>query len=204
MGALLLNRTCEVVAMGDDPAIVVCEPSRRTPNVWCAAIRPDPENGLRMWVKDYLTGEGCEFDGRAVVVFQNLPPGFYEARSTRTAKVSQSVAFQVTAGGEIEILGTVGDEDAVIARLNGMTPDELHDARADATAVNDDSLPVLEGSIRQVAWAETIREALVDAALGAGEDELAVRIWDVRPASWFIANQRRSTAELRERLGMPV
>ena len=44
----------------------------------------------------------------------------------------------------------------MIALLNGMTPDELADARQ-ATRAGSDGLPPLEGSTKQVAWAERLR-----------------------------------------------
>ena len=89
----------------------------------------------------------------------------------------------------------------MIARLNGMTPDELHDARQAARATSD-GLPPLEGSSKQVAWAEQLRGELIRGVERAGDLDLVHRVRAVRDATWFIANRHRQLAALRERPGM--
>ena len=109
--------------------------------------------------------------------------------------------MEVVAGGALTILGGKGDEDLVIARLNGMTPAELHAARQATWAVSA-GLPPLEGSTKQVAWAEQLRGELIHGAERAGDLDLVDRIRAVYAASWFIANRDRPLAALRELSGM--
>jgi hypothetical protein len=202
VSALLLNRRCSVVDTIDGSVLVVCEPSRRFPTIWCAAIRPDPENRLRMWVRDYLPGHPDDLDGRAVIAFLDLPPGFYEARSTRTARESQSICFAVTARGTIEILDDQGDVGRVIAALNGLTPEQFQEARSRWSDAYPG--PPLEGSPGQVAYAVDIRDRLVTRANAAGDLALAARLLTVHDATWFIANKGRQIHELWARLSTPV
>jgi len=202
MATLLLNRRCTVIDADPPAATVVCEPRDNISRGWLARIAPGPNDPYGLWSRVYLDGTRDRRDGREALVYARLGPGCYEAHSTLRTRTAHAICFVVTAGGDIEILGGRGDEDVVIARLNGLTLGELHDARA--AAVVGDAPPQLEGSIRQVAWAETIRDALVDAALDDGDDELAVGLWEVRQASWFIANQGRTPGELRGRLGAPA
>ena len=97
----------------------------------------------------------------------------------------------MTPKGRIVVLGTAGDEDLVIARLNHMTQDELHAARA---ANPPDDLPVLRGSIKQVAWAERIGDVLLDRM---GEDaEASARLEQIDDATWFIAHRHDSRSAL--------
>ena len=112
----------------------------------------------------------------------------------------QTAYLEVGAGGALTVLGGKGEEDLVIACLNGMTPDELHAARRAARAWSD-GLPPLEGSTKQVAWAEQLRGELIHEAERAGDLDLVHRIHAVHDATWFIAHRNRSFAALRERLG---
>jgi hypothetical protein len=108
--------------------------------------------------------------------------------------------MEVVAGGALTILGGRGDEDMVIARLHGMTPGELHAARQ-ATRAGSDGLPPLEGSTRQVAWAEQLRGELIRGAERAGDPALVDRVRVVRDATWFIAARDHPLDTLRDSLG---
>lgn len=88
----------------------------------------------------------------------------------------------------------------MIARLNGMTPGELHAARQ-ATRAGSDGLPPLEGSTRQVAWAEQLRGELIRGAERAGDLDLVHRIRAVCDATWFIAARDHPLDTLRDSLG---
>ena len=200
MATLLLNRQCRIVDAGSAAAAVVCEPRANVSRGWCARITPDPSGPIGLWDRAYLQGTAEVRDGRAVIVFAGLPPGRYEAHSALLSRKAQSVYFEVAECGGIEILGGQGDEGLVIARLNGMTLDELADARR-AHATRGDGLPPLDGSLKQVAWAERVREELIHALEQAGALDLVDRVRGVRDATWFIANKDRSLAALRERLG---
>jgi hypothetical protein len=108
--------------------------------------------------------------------------------------------MEIVAGGALTILGGKGDEDLVIARLNGMTPVELHAARRAARA-GSDGLPPLEGSTKQVARAEQFRGELIGEAERAGDSDLVDRIRAVRDATWFFAARNHSLDTLRDSLG---
>ena len=200
MPTLLLNRQCHIIDPEFAAATVVCEPRSNVSAGTCARITPDLDLPYRVWRRDDLQGIPGDRDGRAVNVFAGLPPGCYQAHSTLKSNCAQTVYFEVADGGRIEILGGRGDEDLVIARLNGMTPDELHDARQ-ATRVGSDGLPPLEGSSKQVAWAEQLRGELIRGVERAGDLDLVDRIRAVHDATWFIASRDRPLAALRERLG---
>ena len=88
----------------------------------------------------------------------------------------------------------------MIALLNGMTPDELHDARQ-AARVGSDGLPPLEGSTGQVARAGRLRGELIRGAERAGDPELVDRIRVERVATLFFASLDPLLSALRERLG---
>ena len=201
MPALLLNRQCRVEVLEPDSIVVVCEPRAGVSAGSCARIGPDPGTPLGLWRRTYLRAAPELFDGRPVNVFVDLPAGVYEAHSTLRSRRAQVIYFRVT-DGAIEILGGQGDEDLVVAILNGLTLAELHDARA--AAAKDDGLPPLDGSFRQVAWAVRVRDDLIRAAEAAGDLDLAARLRHVRDATWFIANRDRTLNELRERLGTQV
>jgi hypothetical protein len=201
MPTLLLNRQCRIIHPGSAAATVVCEPRANVSAAWCARITPDPGRPLGLWRRDYLEGTPEERDRRPVLVFADLAPDCYEAHTTLRSHRAQSVYFEVTPEGVITILGGRGDEDLVIAHLHGMTPDELVDARQAAEAEGD-GLPPLEGSIKQVAWAERLRDGLIRGAEQSGDHDLAARVGAVRDASWFIANRDRPLAALREMLGV--
>ena len=108
--------------------------------------------------------------------------------------------MEIAAGGALTILGGKGDEDLVIAGLNGMTPHELRAARQ-ATWAGSDGLPPLEGSAKQVAWAEQLRGELLHGAERAGDLDLVDRIRAVYAASWFIAARDHPLDTLRDSLG---
>ena len=196
MSELFLNRECTVMNLDPETVTVVCAPSSKTPKVWCAVIHPDPDNRLRMWVRDFLPGHDTVFEGRPAVLFLDLPAGIFEARSTRTARESQTVVFQVDEWGEIEILDERGDVDAVIAAINGWTAGQLSDARAEW--VHDYPGPPLEGTPRQIAYAVEIRDRMLMRAIRAGDRDLAALLRGVRVASWVIANRLRTHGELWE------
>ena len=201
MPTLLLNRQCLVIDPESTGATVVCEPRANVSPGWCARITPDPSRPIGLWGRAYLEGTPAVRDGRAVVVFAGLPPGRYEAHSTLRSRKAQSVYFEVADGGGIEILGGRGDEDVVIALLHGLTPRELADARR-ASGTRGDGLPPLDGSLKQAAWAERLREELIRALEQTGALDLVDRVLAVRDATWFIANRDRPLAALRELSGM--
>ena len=200
MSTLLLNRRCLVIDPESTAATVVCESRRHVSAGTCARIAPDPDRPYSVLRRDDLQGTPDVRDGRAVVVFAGLAPGRYEAHSTLRSRKAQSVYFEVAYGGGIEILGGPGDEDVVIALLHGLTPRELADARR-ASGTRGDGLPPLDGSLKQAAWAERLREELIRALEQTGALDLVDRVRGVRAASWFIANRHRPLAALRERLG---
>ena len=201
MPTLLLNRQCRIIDPESTAATIICEARRHVSAGTCARITPDPDRPYSVWRRDDLQGTPDVRDGRAVNVFAGLPPGHYEAHSTLRSNCAQTVYMEVVAGGALTILGGKGDEDLVIARLNGMTPGELHAARR-ATWAGSAGLPPLEGSTKQVAWAEQLRGELIHGAERAGDLDLVDRIRAVRDATWFIANKGRPLSALRERLGM--
>ena len=133
MPVLLLNRQCVVEPWEFDSVAVVCEPRGRVSAGWCARIGPNPDDPYGLWRRDFLRAAPGQLDGRTVHVFDDLAAGCYEAHSTRLTRRAQVVYFEVTAGGDLEILGGPGDEDRLIAVFNDMTLDELHDARAAAS-----------------------------------------------------------------------
>ena len=201
MSTLLLNRQCLVIDPESTAATVVCEARRHVSAGTCARITPDPDRPYSVWRRDELQGTPGDRDGRAVNVFAGLSPGFYQVHSTLRSNCGQTVYMEIVAGGALTILGGKGDEDLVIARLNGMTPHELHAARRAARA-GSDGLPPLEGSTKQVAWAARLRGELIGEAERAGDLDLADRIRAVHDATWFIANRGRPLSALRERPGM--
>jgi hypothetical protein len=198
MPVLLLNRRCTIQRWEPDSAGVVCEPRGHVSAGWCARIDPDPEDPYGLWRRDYLRAAPAQLGGRTVHFFDNLPPHCYEAHSVLRSRVPQSAYFRVTARGGIKILGGSGDEDRLIAAFNGMTPDELQDARESAS--RDDELPRLEGSMKQAAWGVRLRARLIQDAEKEGDEELVTRLRQIRDATWFIANGRRRPAELWGRL----
>jgi hypothetical protein len=201
MPTLLLNRQCRIIDPESTAATVICEARANVSRGWCARIKPDPSRPIGLWGRAYLKGTPDVRDGRAVVVFAGLPPGHYEAHSTLRSRKAQSVYLEVADGGWIKILGGQGDEDLVIARLNGMTPHELADARQ-TSGTRGDGLPPLNGSLKQAAWAERLREELIRALEQTGALDLVDRVCAVRDATWFIANRDRPLAALRELSGM--
>jgi hypothetical protein len=192
MAMLLLNRTFELVH-DDGPACVICAPRAGISAGWCARIAVDPAKPDGLWMRRYLQGVSGLLDGREVVIYNDLVPGDYEAHSCLRSRIAQSAYFAVGRAGAIAVLGRGGDEDLVLARLHGITPDALRAARA-ATA-HDDLYP-LEGTIKQVAWATRIRADLIAAAVRAGDHALVARLRQVRDATWFIANRDRAPDRL--------
>ena len=57
-----------------------------------------------MWRRDYLIAGPAEFEGRAVNVYMDLAPGYYEAHSTLTSKKAHVVYFEVDDSDEVELL----------------------------------------------------------------------------------------------------
>ena len=200
MPTLLLNRQCLVIDPESTAATVVCESRRHVSAGTCARITPDPDRPYSVLRRDDLQGTPDVRDGRAVIVFAGLPPGCYQAHSTLRSNCGQTVYMEVVAGGALTILGGKSDEDLVIARLNGMTPHELHAARR-ATWAGSAGLPPLEGSTRQVARAEQLRGELIREAERAGDLDLVDRILAVSDATWFFAARRHPLDTLRDSLG---
>jgi hypothetical protein len=200
MPTLLLNRQCCIIDPESTAATVVCEARRHVSAGTCARITPDPDRPYGVWRRDDLQGTPDVRDGRAVIVFAGLPPGCYQAHSILRSNCAQTVYMEIGAGGALTILGGRGDDDLVIAHLNGLTPGELHAARR-ATWAGSDGLPPLEGSTRQVAWAEQLRGELIYGAERAGDLDLVHRIRAVRDATWFIAARDHPLATLRNSLG---
>ena len=200
MPTLLLNRQCCIIDPESTAATVVCEARRHVSAGTCARIAPDPDRPYSVLRRDDLQGTPGDRDGRAVIVFAGLPPGCYQAHSALRSNCAQTVFMEIVAGGALTILGGKGDEDLVIARLNGMTPGELHAARQ-ATWAGTDGLPPLEGSTRQVAWAEQLRGELIRDAERAGDLDLVDRILAVSDATWFFAARRHPLDTLRDSLG---
>jgi hypothetical protein len=200
MPTLLLNGQCRIIDPESTAATVICEPRANVSAGTCARITPDPDRPYSVWHCDELEGTPGDRDGRAVNVFAGLPPGCYQAHSTLRSNCGQTVFVEIVAGGALTILGGKGDEDLVIARLNGMTPNELHAARQ-ATWAGSDGLPPLEGSTKQVAWAEQLRGELIGEAERAGDPDLVDRIRAVRDATWFIAARDHPLETLRDSLG---
>jgi hypothetical protein len=199
MPTLLLNRQCRIIDRESTAATIICEAKRHVSAGTCARITPDPERPYSVWRRDDLQGSPGDRDGRAVNVFAGLSRGFYQAHSALRSNCGQTVYIEVMAGGALTILGDKGAEDLVIARLNGMTPNELHNARQ-AIRFASDGLPPLEGSIKQVAWAEQLRGELIGEAVRAGDLDLVDRICAVRDATWFFAARNHSLDTLRDSL----
>ena len=200
MPTLLLNRQCRVIDTESTAATVVTEPRRNVSAGTCARITPDPDRPYSVLRRDDLEGTPDVRDGRAVLVFAGLPPGHYAAHSALRSNCGQTAYLEVGAGGALTVLGGRDDEDLVIARLNGMTPGELHAARQAARA-GSDGLPPLEGSTGQVAWAEQLRGELIRGAERAGDLDLVHRIRGVSDATWFIAARDHPLDTLRDSLG---
>ena len=200
MPTLLLNRQCRIIDPEFTVATVICEAKRHVSAGTCARITPDPDRPYSVWRRDDLEGAPGDRDGRAVNVFGGLPPGCDQAHATLRSNCAQTVYMEVVAGGALTILGGKGDEDLVIARLNGMTPHELHAARRAARA-GSDGLPPLEGSTKQVARAEQFRGELIGEAERAGDLDLLHRIRAVRSATWFFAARNHPLDTLRDSLG---
>jgi hypothetical protein len=201
MPTLLLNRQCRIIDPESTVATVICEAKRHVSAGTCARIKPDPDRPYSVWRRDELQGTPGDRDGRAVNVFAGLSPGFYQVHSTLRSNCGQTVYMEIMAGGALTILGGKGDEDLVIARLNGMTPHQLHDARQ-ATRIASDGLPPLEGSTKQVALAEQLRGELIGEAERAGDPYLADLIRAVRDATWFFAARNHPLDTIRDSLGM--
>jgi hypothetical protein len=182
MPTLLLNRQCRIIDPESTAATIICEARRHVSAGTCARIAPDPDRPYSVWRRDDLQGTPDVRDGRAVIVFAGLPPGHYAAHSALRSNCGQTAYLEVGAGGALTVLGGKGEEDLVIACLNGMTPDELHAARRAARAWSD-GLPPLEGSTKQVAWAEQLRGELIRGAERAGDLDLVHRIRAVRDAT---------------------
>jgi hypothetical protein len=154
MPVLYLDRRFYLSEDGDQAA-VICEPRTGVSKGWCARIAPDPGKLLGLWRRDSLDGalEQPWGQGHAAVrIYRRLESGIYEAHRTFRSRRAISAYLEVTAAGGIAILGTSGDEDVVIARLNGMTPHELQAARAVAPGTG--GLPMLTGTVKQVALAD--------------------------------------------------
>jgi hypothetical protein len=64
-----------------------------------------------------------------------------------------------------------------------------------------DGLPPLEGSTKQVAWAEQLRGELIHEVERAGDLDLVDRIRAVRSAAWFIAARDHPLETIRDSLG---
>ena len=200
MPTLLLNRQCRIIDPESTAATVVCEARRHVSAGTCARITPDPDRPYSVLRRDDLQGTPGDRDGRAVNVFAGLLPGCYQAHSTLRSNFGQTVYMEIVAGGALNILGGRGDDDLVIARLNGMTLDQLYDARL-ATRFGSDGLPPLVGSTKQVAWAEQLRGELIRGVERAGDLDLVHRIRAVRDATWFIAARDHPLDTLRDSLG---
>ena len=200
MPTLLLNRQCRIIDPEFTVATVICEAKRHVSAGTCARIAPDPDRPYSVLRRDDLQGTPGDRDGRAVIDFADLSPGCYQAHSTLRSNCGQTVYMEIAAGGALTILGGKGDEDLVIARLNGMTPHELHAARQ-ATWAGSDGLPPLEGSDKQVPWAEQLRGELIRAAERAGDLDPVHRIRAVHDATWFIAARDHPLDTLRDSLG---
>ncbi|QDV37432.1 hypothetical protein [Tautonia plasticadhaerens] len=199
MPTLYLDRTFELSPDGDTPT-VVCEPRRSVSRGWCARITLDPVDPYGLWRRVYLESWTARQPERLVElrVFEGLGPGIYEANSTRTSKKSRSVYFRVGPAGDITILGTDGQQDVVIAQLNGMTAGELEAARA--SSPGPDGLPRLQGTPKQVAQALIYRGYVLDFVMKAGDPRLVDRVLAIRDASWFFAGINRTIDALRHEL----
>jgi hypothetical protein len=200
MPTLLLNRQSRIIDPDSTTVTVICEARRHVSAGTCGRITPDPDRPYHVLRRDDLQGTPGDRDGRAVNVFADLPPGCYQAHSTLRSNCGQTVYMEIGAGGALTILGGRGAEDSVIARLNGMTPGELYDARR-ATRFVSDGLPPLEGSTKQVAWAEHLRGELIHATEQAGDLDPVHRIRAVHDATWFIAARDHPLDTLRDSLG---
>jgi hypothetical protein len=137
----LLSGSYSILENGDD-FVSVCVSSG-----WCAAITIDPESPLEKWQRICLGPEPTEHGRYARPVFKALAVGLYEAHCTPKGKEPLVVYFEVTDSGELKILGTQGDEDRVLATLNWLTLDELHEARE--AQLEADGLPPLEETFKQ-------------------------------------------------------
>ena len=199
MSTLLLNRQCLVIDPESTAATIICEARRHVSAGTCARITPDPDRPYSVLRRDDLQGTPGDRDGRAVIDFADLSPGCYQAHSTLRSNCGQTVYMEIMAGGALTILGNKGDEDLVVARLNGITPHQLHDARQ-ATRFASDGLPPLEGSTKQVALAEQLRGELIGEAERAGDPDLVDRIRAVRDATWFFAARNHPLDTIRDSL----
>jgi hypothetical protein len=200
MSTLLLNRQCLVVDPESTAATIICEARRHVSAATCARIKPDPDRPYSVLRRDDLQGTPDVRDGHAVIVFAGLSPGCYRAHSALRSNCGQTAFVEVVAGGALTILGGKGDEDLVLARLNGLTRHELHAARQATWAASDGLVP-LEGSTGQVVWAEQMRGELIREAELAGDLDLVHRIRAVPDATWFFAARRHPLDTLRDSLG---
>ena len=200
MPTLRLNRQCRIIDPESTGATIICEARRHVSAGTCARIAPDPDRPYSVLRRDDLQGTPGDRDGRAVIDFADLSPGCYQAHSTLRSNCGQTVYMEIVAGGALTILGGKGDEDLVVARLNGITPHQLHDARQ-ATRFRSEGLPPLEGSTKQVALAEQLRGELIGEAERAGDPDLVDRISAVRDATWFFAARNHPLDTIRDSLG---
>jgi hypothetical protein len=184
----------------DEPGChVITEARKGVSKGFCAAIRKDPADPLGMWLRSFLKPSRRSFvasTGRTALGYGPLAPGFYEAHSVLRSSEAQRVVLRVDAG-RLEVVDPQCESDNVVAALNGMTPDALLRALRSRPAAPV-SLAALVGTPQQVQWADTIRASLIERSRTAGDDKAEAMIHRVVDATWFIANRRKSPAELPE------
>jgi hypothetical protein len=187
MPSLNLIRGCRLEPAGEGAWISI--EVHKIPT-WCASIRPDPAHPGGMWQRAYLrSSRGTWIDGRMADLFGPLPDGVFEAKSILKANTSQCVYLAVESG-RIEVLGRDGEERLVVARLALLYPQEVR-----SISPPPSSLPPLVGSMKQTAWAESIR-AVVMTRMGDDPKMLAA-VRNIVDATWWIANRNRSRDDLR-------
>ena len=153
MPTLLLNRQCRIIDTESAAATVKPSPGPTSPRL----VRPSPRRTLglpRLWGSRLPPG----YPRRP-----RRPPGHHLRRPPPRplrGPLDPAVAqgpFGLLRDYRVRrdrALGGQGDEGLMIARLNGMTLGELVDAR-EASRTWGDGLPPLEGSLKQVAWADS-------------------------------------------------
>lgn len=102
---------------------------------------------------------------------------------------------------EAQIYGPEADRPAKQRRLGeGLCPECYAKQRAEANVAAAESnaeagLPTLRGSLKQVAWAESIRGAALDSmiAAGAGERMATAIVASQTAATWWIDNRSINT-----------
>lgn len=187
---------------------------------YVARLEPGRTNPLYEVVRKFLdpATEGRSAWGNGRRVYRIEEPGVYEAESRGWQRQVRRVWFEIAGDGRVR---PCLDRDAAIASLHGMTLSELVAARlADWTqrpsdrgwqrrierarqANQQEGLPPLEGTPRQVDYAEVVRhQRLAEARRRLRPSEVRM-LSEVTSAQWWIDHRRTQWSRLLLALRAP-